>query len=81
MTAIFGLITAGDLRAEVDVVILACKAYDFASAIESIRPGLSPRGCVLPLLNGIGHLAILNEHFVRHRVLGGLPKIAIFKER
>lgn len=64
------------LRAEFDVVILACKAYDLASAVEGVGLGLSSRGCVLPFLNGIAHLEILNQRLGSERVLGGLAKIA-----
>jgi 2-dehydropantoate 2-reductase len=64
------------LRAEYDLVILACKAYDLASAIEAVGMGLSSSGCVLPLLNGIAHMETLSQRFGGQRVLGGLAKIA-----
>ena len=58
-----------------DAVILACKAYDLDAAIAAIAPAVAPTGYVLPFLNGIAHIDILNEKFGRHRVLGGTAKI------
>ena len=45
-------------------------AYDpfQQSAIEAIGPGLGARGCVLPLLNGMAHLDVLDRRFGRERV-------------
>jgi 2-dehydropantoate 2-reductase len=56
-------------------VILTCKAYDLDSAVAAIAPAVAPTGFVLPFLNGIAHIDILNEKFGRHRVLGGTAKI------
>jgi 2-dehydropantoate 2-reductase len=70
-------VSAGQVRPEYDVMIVACKAYDLSSAIEAAGPAVSSGGCILPLLNGIGHLEILNKYFGPHRVLGGLAKIAV----
>lgn len=66
-----------DLTPLYDVVLLTCKSYDLEPAVESIGPGLSPRGCVVPLLNGIAHLDILNARFGRDRVLGGTAQIGV----
>jgi 2-dehydropantoate 2-reductase len=69
-------VLAGDLTPEFDVVLLTCKAYDLDSSIEAIAPGLKPDGVVLPLLNGLAHLDLLNARFGPPRVLGGIAKIA-----
>jgi 2-dehydropantoate 2-reductase len=58
-----------------DAVILTCKAYDLDAAIATIAPAVAPNGYVLPFLNGIAHIDVLNETFGRHRVLGGTAKI------
>ena len=59
-----------------DVVLLSCKAYDLADAIESVRPAVGPQTSVIPLLNGMAHLDALDQAFGRQRVLGGLCAIA-----
>lgn len=59
-----------------DVILLSCKAYDLASAIETIKGSIGPQSVVLPLLNGLAHIETLNSIFGKDRVLGGLAKIA-----
>jgi 2-dehydropantoate 2-reductase len=59
-----------------DVVFVTCKAYDLPSAIETLRPVMTSSTVILPLLNGISHIAVLNQEFGRERVLGGVAKIA-----
>jgi 2-dehydropantoate 2-reductase len=58
-----------------DVVLLTCKAYDLAEAIETIRPAVDARTAILPVLNGISHIATLQRTFGAERVLGGFAKI------
>jgi len=58
-----------------EVVLLTCKAYDLDGAIAAISPALAPNGYVLPLLNGIAHIEVLNARFGHDRVLGGTAKI------
>ncbi len=55
-----------------DLVLLCCKAYDLASAIDSIAPAMGGGSVVLPLLNGMRHLDLLDERFGAARVLGGV---------
>jgi 2-dehydropantoate 2-reductase len=58
-----------------DAIILTCKAYDLDAAVAAITPALAPTGYVLPLLNGIAHIDVLNRHLGADRVLGGTAKI------
>jgi len=60
-----------------DAVILSCKAYDLKSAIDSVAPALAPEGIIVPLLNGVAHLARLDKEFGRERVLGGIAHIGV----
>ncbi len=64
-------VLATALRETYDVVILSCKAYDLEAAIESVRPAVGPRTTVVPLLNGMRHLDVLDARFGSDRVLGG----------
>jgi 2-dehydropantoate 2-reductase len=59
-----------------DLVILSCKAYDLASAMDSMAAAVGPDTMILPLLNGMRHLEILSERFGAGHVLGGLCAIA-----
>jgi 2-dehydropantoate 2-reductase len=58
-----------------DAIILTCKAYDLDAAVAAITPALARTGYVLPLLNGLAHMDVLNRHFGADRVLGGTAKI------
>ena len=64
------------LKDTFDLVLLSCKAYDLESAIASFAPAVGADTLILPLLNGMRHLEILNERFGRERVLGGQCLIA-----
>ena len=68
-------VTASDVEPIYDAVILTCKAYDLDTAVASIAPAVAPAGYVLPFLNGIAHVDVLNRQFGQHRVLGGTAKI------
>lgn len=57
-------------------VILSCKAYDLSDAIESVRPYVQSDTFVLPLLNGLKHLDVLDQTFGAARVLGGLAQVS-----
>jgi len=54
-----------------DLVVFAVRAPDLDAAIEEARPAVGASTIVLPLLNGMRHLAPLTEHF-GDRVLGGV---------
>ena len=64
-------VQAGEIREPYDLVLLSSKAYDLDSAVAAIAPALGPHGAVLPLLNGINHMAALTGRFGAARVLGG----------
>ena len=59
-----------------DVILLACKSYDLGSAIEAVAPAVGERSAILPVLNGVNHIAVLTERFGSGRVLGGLSNVA-----
>ncbi len=69
-------ITAAQIDQPFDLILLTCKAYDLASAIETIAPAVGPETAVLPLLNGVAHIDVLNARFGKAQVLGGIAKIA-----
>ena len=59
-----------------DIVLLSCKAFDLDDAIKSFASAVGPQTSVIPMLNGMLHLDILDQKFGRERVLGGLCAIA-----
>ena len=68
-------VLAGAIPGLYDVVFLACKSYDLDAAIEDFAPALSPDGAVLPVLNGINHIAALRDRLCAGRVLGGMTTV------
>jgi 2-dehydropantoate 2-reductase len=69
-------VQADKLSEKFDVVLLSCKAFDLEDAIKSFAPAVGPQTAVIPLLNGMLHLDVLDRKFGRERVLGGLCAIA-----
>ena len=63
-----------------DLVIVSCKARDLESAIASIGPAVAADTRVLPLLNGLRQLDLLDAAFGPARVLGGLCHISVTLE-
>ena len=64
-------VQASELHRDFDLIVLSCKAYDLDAAIDSFAPAMGPGTAILPLLNGMRHLDLLDERFGAARVLGG----------
>jgi len=60
-----------------DLILLSCKAYDLESAIEAIAPAVGHETAILPLLNGMRHLDVLDQRFGKEHVLGGVAIAAL----
>src|SRR5271169_3193006 len=70
-------VQADRLNEKFDVILLSCKAFDLEDAIKSFAPAVGPQTAIIPLLNGMLHLDVLDAKFGRERVLGGLCAIAV----
>ena len=68
-------VSAEALRPDYDLIVFAPKAYDLDDTLQSVA-GASSRGFILPLLNGMDHMQVLDQRFGRERVLGGVAHIA-----
>ncbi len=71
------LASVGELTGPFDLVLLSCKAYDLEQAIESFAPAVGADTTILPLLNGLRHLELLDRRFGSARVLGGQCLISV----
>jgi 2-dehydropantoate 2-reductase len=69
-------VLAENLKEPFDLILLSCKAYDLDGAVASFAPAVGPDTTVLPLLNGMRHLDVLDHRFGAARVLGGECYIA-----
>jgi 2-dehydropantoate 2-reductase len=70
-------VQADKLTEKFDVVLLSCKAFDLDDAIKSFAPAVGPQTSIIPMLNGMRHLEVLDGKFGAPRVLGGQCAIAV----
>lgn len=68
-------VTTGSLDGPYDLVLVMTKAWALDEALGDLAPAVGPDTTVLPLLNGMAHLDLLNERFGTPRVLGGLVRV------
>jgi 2-dehydropantoate 2-reductase len=66
------LLTAGELTRPADIVLLSVKATALDQAVADFTPAVGPQTLIIPFLNGMAHLDMLNERFGRSAVLGGV---------
>lgn len=66
------------LTPDYDLILLSCKGYDLAAAMQAIAPAMRRPGvALLPLLNGLAHYDALDAAFGPQQVLGGLCHISV----
>jgi 2-dehydropantoate 2-reductase len=70
------VLTASEVAAPFDVVVLAVKAYALSDALSGLAPAIGPETMVVPLLNGMRHMDMLGERFGTGAVLGGVCVVA-----
>ena len=70
------LVSAKELKSSYGLIIVSSKSYDLQNSIEDFANGMVPNSRVLPLLNGMRHLDVLDARFGARRVLGGLARIS-----
>lgn len=64
-------VTSETVRPEYDIIMLSCKAYDLSSSIAAIKPAMRENTIIMPLLNGMSHLDVLDAMFGKAHVMGG----------
>jgi len=70
-------ITSGENFAPPDIIIIACKAYSLEGALDIISAYAGPETIILPLLNGIAHLEIIEQRLPGTAIWGGLAHIGV----
>src|SRR5207248_9291905 len=71
------VVQADTIKDKFDAVLLSCKAYDLDDAVKSFAPAVGERTAIIPLLNGMRHLDVLDKKFGASHVLGGLCLTAV----
>jgi 2-dehydropantoate 2-reductase len=69
------LVETGTLDRTYDLVLVAVKATGLSSAIDDFAPAVGPGTLILPFLNGLAHLDVLDARFGKDTVLGGVAKV------
>jgi 2-dehydropantoate 2-reductase len=64
------------VRAPCDVLWVTVKAPQLAGAIEAIPPAVVRGALVIPLLNGIDHVALLRARYTESRVIAASIRVA-----
>ena len=72
------VVTAAELRTAAsayDLIILSVKSYQLAQAMEDVAPAVGSETLLLPILNGMRQLSLLQKRFGAGQVLGGSVRI------
>jgi len=70
------LLTAATLAQPFDLVLLCVKSYAIEQALADMVPAVGPNTLIMPVLNGMQHVALLAERFGAAAVLGGVSHVA-----
>lgn len=68
-------IATDEIDGPFDVILVTCKAYQLADAMEAIAPAVGPDTVILPVLNGMKQIDLLGARFGAQKVLGGTTYI------
>src|SRR5271154_1404693 len=62
------LVTAGNITAPLDAILLTVKGFSLAAALDDLAPAIGPDTMILPVLNGMKHVDALVARFGPHAV-------------
>lgn len=71
------LILASELNQSYDAIILTVKGYSLEAVLEEFAPAVGEQTLIIPVLNGMRHLEIIQQRFGKERALGGLCRINV----
>jgi 2-dehydropantoate 2-reductase len=70
------LVTAGQIAAPFDAVLLTVKAFSLGAALADVAPAVGPESMIVPVLNGMRHMEVIADRFGSAVLVGGVAKIA-----
>jgi 2-dehydropantoate 2-reductase len=70
------LVTAGNVAAPFDAVLLTVKAFSLDAALDDLAPAVGPETMILPVLNGMKHVDTLAARFGEKAIVGCVCKVA-----
>ncbi|WP_455923417.1 2-dehydropantoate 2-reductase [Pseudomonas putida] len=72
-------VQATDIDRPFDLIILSCKAGQLQAVMDDLATATGPTTLILPLLNGMRHLDLLDQRFGAAHVLGGKCFVSLDK--
>ncbi|SFN21288.1 2-dehydropantoate 2-reductase [Candidatus Pantoea varia] len=69
------LTQASTLTGHYDLIIVTVKSFALDQVMDDIAPAVGPDTLIMPILNGMRHIATLQQRFGEDKVIGGLCKI------
>lgn len=69
------LTQANTLAGHYDLIIVTVKSFALDQVMDDIAPAVGPDTLIMPILNGMRHIATLQQRFGEDKVIGGLCKI------
>jgi len=69
------LTQASTLKSHYDLIIVTVKSFALDQVMDDIAPAVGPETLIMPILNGMRHIATLQQRFGEDKVIGGLCKI------
>jgi len=69
------LTQASTLAGHYDLIIVTVKSFALDQVMDDIAPAVGPDTLIMPILNGMRHIATLQQRFGEDKVMGGLCKI------
>jgi len=69
------LVTAGGISSHFDAILLTVKSYALEAALEDLAPAVGPDTMILPVLNGMKHMDIVEARFGKHALVGCVCRI------
>ena len=61
------LITKEERTSPFDVILFSTKAYHLNEAIQDLKPFVGENTVIIPLLNGIAHLSLLQKNSAKKK--------------
>ncbi len=71
------LVLASELHETYDAIILSVKGFSLEDVLEEFAPAVGEHTLIIPVLNGMRHLEIIQQRFGKDRALGGLCRVNV----
>jgi 2-dehydropantoate 2-reductase len=75
------LLLAEELRGTFDAVLLTVKAFALDAALEDLASAVGPETMILPVLNGMGHVPVIQRRFGERALAGCACKVATILDK